>query len=51
MSGWKTYTAAALMAAYAVGGYYFGWHDSGRMTEMLLQAAALAGLRSAIPAK
>ena len=45
MAGYKTYAAAALMAAYAVVGCLMGWHGVDTMTQLLLNAAALAGIR------
>lgn len=46
-TGWKTYTAAAIMAVYGVGGYLLGLHSVDQMVTMLTTAAGLAGLRHA----
>lgn len=48
MSGLKTYLVAAAMAAYAIGGYAMGFHDADHMTQILLYAAGIAGLRHGI---
>lgn len=48
MKGWKTYAAAAALAAWAVLGQLAGQHDSTTMVTILLAAASIAGLRNAI---
>jgi hypothetical protein len=51
MSGWKTYVAAGALAAYAVFAFVSGTIEQAAMIELLLQAAALAGLRHAVATK
>jgi hypothetical protein len=46
MSGWKTYLAAGLLAAGAVGSYLTG--DTDLAAQLLGLAAVAAGLRDAI---
>ena len=48
MTGWKTYTAAAGLAVWAVFGMLTGSHDQSTMLQLLIEAAALVGLRHAI---
>ncbi len=48
MAGSKSYIVAALMAAYAIGGYALGLHGADVMMQVLLAAAATAGLRHGI---
>lgn len=44
MSGWKTWTAAGLMAAYGVAGIYLGLHDADAGVKMVLEAGGLVGI-------
>lgn len=48
INGRKTYFAAAGLAALSLGLYYTGAIEGARATELILEAAGLAGLRHAI---
>jgi hypothetical protein len=51
LAGYKTYIAAAGLLAFAWIGYALGQHDINKAIEMTLEAAAIAGLRNAVPPK
>jgi hypothetical protein len=44
MTGWKTWTAAALAVGYGVGGYALGLHDQGEMMRLIIYGAGLVGI-------
>jgi len=46
--GKKTYIVAALMVIFAVIGLYLGKLDGAQSIQLILEAAAISGLRSAI---
>lgn len=48
LSGKKTFLIAGAMALYALVGALAGWITWEQATQLILNAAALAGLRSAI---
>ena len=48
IDGYKTYIVAGLMAVYAIAGGVLGYHDWNDAAAMLLEAAAIAGLRHGV---
>lgn len=48
MSGWKTYSVAAALCAFAFTGLATGKIDGNHALELILEALALMGLRHAI---
>lgn len=48
LSGKKSYIVACLIALYGIGGYLLGKESVDGAIKLVLEAAALAGLRNAI---
>jgi len=48
LRGRKTYTAAALLAAYAVFGWMIGQHDGGQTVQLIFEAIMAATIRHGI---